>query len=93
MYEIVCCINDDEVFATNHSDRALAPTLRLAWELIGGIPSAEVTVRRGDHVVAWLLTDWRGNLASVEVYSRRAPGQCLVTPLNPSGPLFRNVFA
>jgi hypothetical protein len=74
----------------------LAGALREGFRLITGVPCAECCIHRyGPDLVAYLETNWRGELKEAEVYScnslastfRRVP--TLVTPLNPTGPLFR----
>lgn len=82
----------------NLSYHGLAKTLRLAWELAGGIPSAWVGIRRKGKLHADLETDWRGELSEANVYAEfDPPGSACpvvkVTPLNPRGPIFAGVFA
>lgn len=93
---VVTLVRDGEVLTENLSHHNLKQTLRLGWELLGGIPQAEVSIRyRGNHI-AWLHTNWRGELQEAEVYGGRGGkpyGVIIVTPLNPKGPIFEKVFA
>jgi hypothetical protein len=90
MYYIVTLVVDGEIVATNHSHHNFAKTLKLAWELLGGIPQAEACVRLEGNMKAWLHTNHTGELEDVEVYS---PVSCLVVPMNPRWRGFENVFA
>lgn len=87
---VVTLVHEDTVISTNHAYHGMHKTLLLAWELLGGIPSAEVTIRRAGRLVAYLKADWHGNLSEVEIYS---PVSSLVTNINPDWTAFRNVFA
>ncbi len=82
---VVTLVADDPVVSTSYSQHTMRKTLRLASDLLRGVPQAEVCVRRGGKMVAWLHTDFRGQLDDAELYS---PVSSLVTPLNPNGRLF-----
>lgn len=87
-----------EKVCENLSYHGMRKTLRLAWELAGGLPSAWVGIRRRGVLMADLETDWRGELKEANVYAERRPGGCAypvvkVTGLNPRGPIFAGVFA
>lgn len=89
------CVNlvvDDTLIAENRSHHTFAKTLRLAWELLGGIPQAECCVRKGGDMVAYLHTNFRGEMDECEVYTRRQ-SFTLVTPINPAARMFQGVFA
>ena len=97
---VVTLIRDDVILSTNYSRQSIAKTLRLAWELLGGIPQAEVCIRRHGDLVGFLHTNFRGELEQAEYLVRRYfPGDkskysmCMVYELNPRGPLFSGVFA
>jgi hypothetical protein len=85
-------IIDDTVVATQFCFVNLHTCLRQGWEVLGGIPQAELTIRRKGRVVAWLHTNHRGELAEAEVY-RNGKGHILATAINPQGPIFQGIFA
>lgn len=94
---LVSLIVDEELVSQQWSYHPLARTLRLSWELLGGIPSAYVVVRRAGSIVAILDTNWKGELAEVNIHGPAVRygsyPSSRITPMNPAGPLFRGVFA
>lgn len=99
---VVTLIRDDVVLSVNHSHHTMGKTMRLAWELLGGIPQAEVCVRKDGDMVAWLHTNFRGELEEVEVYGpkRAKRGRFgtlvwggTVVAMNPRVRMFQEVFA
>lgn len=89
-------IVDDNVISRNVSEHNFRKTLRLAWELLGGIPSAECVIRRNGDMVGYLRSDFRGEMAEAEVHVHfpgKPYGHVQVTELNPHGPIFQGVFA
>ena len=86
---VIALVHEDELIDTQFSTHSLHKTLRCAWELLGGIPQAEVCIRRNGNMVAWLHTNFRGELEEVEVHAPNGR----VTPMNPLGPTFQGVFA
>jgi hypothetical protein len=95
---VVQAFAGEDKFAHQISHHPLRRTLRLAWELVGGVPSAYVGIRYKGRLIAALETDWRGELAEVDIYAeQRYPGVSypvtLVTPINPRSDIFRGVFA
>jgi hypothetical protein len=87
MFYVQAFYNDDG-FALPLDDASiptLAGALREGFRLIDRVPCAECCIRRNSPgFVAYLETDWRGELKEAELYTGR-----FVTPLNPAGPLFR----
>jgi hypothetical protein len=87
-----------ERFADNVSYRPLRETLRLAYELCGGIPGAWVGIRYKGKLVADLETNHRGELSEANIHAttivRGVPYPITkVTPLNPRCSIFTGVFA
>lgn len=78
-------IVDDDVISQNTSTHNMHKTLVEAAKLVKGVPQAECTIRKAGKLIAWLHTNWRGELDECEVWS---PVSCLITPINPAWSAF-----
>ena len=89
---VVTLVIDDEVVSTHYSYQPMSKTLRLAWQLLAGIPQAECCIRRDGKMVGYLHTNFRGELDEAEIWVHQG-GTIKTTALNPWGPVFAGVYA
>jgi hypothetical protein len=84
-------IIDDQVVATQFCFVNLRTAIRQGWEVLGGIPQAELSIRRHGKMVAFLHTNFRGELEEAQIYANGRRG-IIVIDINPQGPIFQGVF-
>lgn len=96
MFNVMMIASDgDTVVWKGHTERGLAHTLRQAVAMIRGNAQCEIMIRRDaqgplrshSKPLAWIHTNFKGEIDEIEVYS---PITALVTPMNPD---FRGFMA